>query len=56
MVGMVRDMCVMTMDFYHKGELVVREAQYFERLMSESLFQFIVTDILEITLQMRIRK
>ena len=56
MVGMVRDMCVMTMDFYHIGELVVREAQYFERLMSESLFQFIVTDILEITLQMRIRK
>ena len=43
----------MTMDFYHIGELVVREAQYFERLMSESPFQFIVSDILETKLQMR---
>ena len=42
--------------FYLFSELVAREAQYFERLVSEPVFQFIESNILETTFQMRINK
>ena len=42
--------------FYLFSELVAREAQYFERLVSEPVFQFIESNILETTFQMMINK
>ena len=42
--------------FYLFSKLVAGEAQYFERLVSEPVFQFIESNILETTLQMRINR